>query len=128
MHMLWQLIAVVVCLMMCYGLVMKTKKKEMSENQALLWVVGAVGLLTLSCFPDIIPWVADLLGVWWPPATLIFFLLIVIILIVFHHTLSITALEAKQMELAMHVALLEEDNKELREKLEHLKEEGRKQG
>ncbi|KSV59498.1 hypothetical protein ASU35_08655 [Acetivibrio ethanolgignens] len=113
---------------MCYGLIMKTKKKEMSESQALLWVIGAVGLLTLSCFPDIIPWVADLLEVWWPPAILIFFLLIVIILIVFHHTLSITALEAKQMELAMHIALLEENNQELWEELAYLKEEERKKG
>ncbi len=127
MNILLQLIAITVCLLMCYGLIAKTKKKELSESQAFMWLVGTLGLLFLSFFPGVITWAADLLGVWWAPATLIFFLIVVIILILFHHTISVTALESKVTELAMHMILLEEKNKELENRSALSEKEGESQ-
>ena len=111
-------IAIVICLLMMLGLFRMMKKKKLSENKALLWLIGTLGLLILSCFPDLLKWIAGLLGIWWAPAALIFFLLIVIILIVFYHTLAISKFEGQIMEMAMQIALLKEKNNEMEKKPE----------
>lgn len=93
------------------------KRKKLSENQAMLWLAGAFGLLILSVFPEILTKVAGLLGIWWAPAALIFFLLIVIILIIFRNTITISEMETEIKELAMQIALLKNENEELQAKL-----------
>lgn len=116
-------IAIMICLLMMLGLFRMMKKKKLSENKALIWLLGTLGLLILSCFPDILKWIAGLLGIWWAPAALIFFLLIVIILIVFYHTLAISKFESQIMEMAMQIALLKEKNNEM-EKKPQMNQEG----
>lgn len=108
-----QIVSIAVCLLMLYGLCQEMKKRNLSENQAILWIAGAAGLLLLSIFPQILPWAAELLGIWWPPASLIFFFLIVIIMIILRHTVTISSMETEIKELAMQVALLKDENSEL---------------
>ena len=112
-----QILSVAVCLLMLYGLCREMKKKHLSENQAILWIAGVAGLLILSVFPKILPWAAQLLGIWWPPASLIFFFLIVIILIILRHTITISSMETVIKELAMQIALLKDENTELENRL-----------
>lgn len=111
-----QIVAIIVCLVMFYGLFQEMKKRRLSESSAILWFLGVIGLLVLSCFPGILNWVAGLLGIWWAPAALIFFALLVIILIIFYHSLGISQLESQVLELSMQVALLKDENEELRQK------------
>ena len=112
-----QILSVAVCLLMLYGLCREMKKKHLSENQAILWIAGVAGLLILSVCPKILPWAAQLLGIWWPPASLIFFFLIVIILIILRHTITISSMETEIKELAMQIALLKDENTELENRL-----------
>jgi len=118
MSLLLQVVAVFICILMMLLLFKKMKQKKLSEEQALFWLTGVLGLLILSCFPQILGWIANLLGIWWAPATLIFFLLVVIIFIIFHHTIVITRMESEIKELAMQVVLIKEE----KEKLEHILE------
>ena len=113
MSIILQIVSIAVCLLMLYGLCQEMKKRNLSENQAILWIAGAAGLLLLSIFPQILPWAAELLGIWWPPASLIFFFLIVIIMIILRHTVTISSMETEIKELAMQVALLKDENSEL---------------
>ena len=98
------------------------KNKKMDEFQAIAWLVGAMGIIILGLFPQIITWAADFLGVWWAPAVLIFFLLVVMFFIVFRHAQSISVLNAQMMEASMQLALLKEENETLKEKLANAKE------
>ncbi|WP_243126415.1 DUF2304 domain-containing protein [[Clostridium] hylemonae] len=118
MSILLKIISIVVCLLMFYGLCLEMKKRNLSENQAVLWLGGVLGLLLLSVFPQILPWAADILGIWWPPAALIFFLLVVIILIILRHTITISEMETEIKELAMQLTLLKDENKDLKTKIE----------
>lgn len=118
MNILLQSIAVTICILMLVGLFRMMKKKKLSESRALLWIMGVLGLLILSCFPGILKWVAGILGIWWAPASLIFFLLIIIILIVFYNTLVISQLEGQAVEMAIQIALLKERNKEIEQDME----------
>lgn len=94
------------------------KNRKLTENQAVMWIGGTVGLLLLSLFPSILKWLSGLLGIWWAPASLIFFFLVVIVVIVLRHTMSISLLDNEINELAMQVMLLKERNEELEEKLQ----------
>lgn len=117
MSIILQIVSIAVCLLMLYGLCQEMKKKHLSENQAILWIGGVAGLLILSIFPQILPWAAGLLGIWWPPASLIFFFLVIIILIILRHTVTISAMETEIKELAMQIVLLKESNSDLENKL-----------
>lgn len=112
-----KIISILICLLIIYGLCREMKRKKLSENQAMLWLAGAFGLLILSVFPEILTKVAGLLGIWWAPAALIFFLLIVIILIILRNTITISEMETEIKELAMQIALLKNENEELQTKL-----------
>ena len=117
MGLILQIIAVGICVFLLLFLFKKMKQKKLSEEQAIFWILGVLGMLVLSCFPKILGIIADILGIWWAPATLIFFLLIVILLIIFYHTETITRMEAEIKELAMQVVLLKEEKEKLEEKL-----------
>ncbi|KMZ55349.1 DUF2304 domain-containing protein [Dorea sp. D27] len=112
-----KVISIAVCLLMVYGLCQEMKKRNLSENQAILWLGGVLGLLLLSAFPQILSAVAGFLGIWWPPAALIFFLLVVIILIILRHTVTISGMEAEIKELAMQLTLLKDENEEIKKEL-----------
>ncbi len=118
MGILLQGIAVAVCLAFLYGLNRAMKNRKLTENQAVMWIGGTVGLLLLSLFPSILKRLSGLLGIWWAPASLIFFFLVVIVVIVLRHTMSISLLDNEINELAMQVMLLKERNEELEEKLQ----------
>lgn len=118
MGILLQGIAVAVCLAFLYGLNRAMKNRKLTENQAVMWIGGTVGLLLLSLFPSILKRLSGLLGIWWAPAALIFFFLVVIVVIVLRHTMSISLLDNEINELAMQVMLLKERNEELEEKLQ----------
>lgn len=114
MNAILKIVSVLICLLILYGLCREMKKRHLSESQAMLWIGGTLGLLFLSIFPEILGWVAELLGIWWPPATLIFFCLIVVILIILRHTITISAMEMQIQELAMQITLLKDENQELK--------------
>lgn len=118
MGILLQGIAVAVCLAFLYGLNRAMKNRKLTENQAVMWIGGTMGLLLLSLFPSILKRLSGLLGIWWAPASLIFFFLVVIVVIVLRHTMSISLLDNEINELAMQVMLLKERNEELEEKLQ----------
>lgn len=118
MSIILQILAVAICIGMMILLFKKMKQKAISEEQALYWLLGILGLLILSCFPKILLWAAGILGIEWAPATLIFFMLLVIIFISFHHTIAISRMDAEIKELAMQTALLQEEKNRLEEKLE----------
>lgn len=118
MGILLQGIAVAVCLAFLYGLNRAMKNRKLTENQAVMWIGGTVGLLLLSLFPSILKRLSGLLGIWWAPASLIFFFLVVIVVLVLRHTMSISLLDNEINELAMQVMLLKERNEELEEKLQ----------
>ena len=113
-HFYITILCLVICV--CFGLVffipiLRKKVLDVYKRQ------GVAGLLILSVFPKILPWAAQLLGIWWPPASLIFFFLIVIILIILRHTITISSMETEIKELAMQIALLKDENTELENRL-----------
>ncbi len=106
--------AIAVALLIIFWVLRVSKKKELNEIHALLWLLGSVGLIILGIFPEIIMWFSELLGVYWPPSLLIFFLLVLAFLLLFSHSKTVSILTNQITELTMQVSLLKHDNDELR--------------
>lgn len=123
MGILLKFIAVVVCLAMLYGLGKQIIKKNLSESQAIFWIVGVLGLLVLSVFPQILTIVAGWLGIWWPPATLLFFLVILLLIILLLHTITLSKREAEIIEMAIQISLLKDEVEDLKKQMT-IKERG----
>jgi len=123
MSILLQSIAILICLVMLFGVFREMKRQHMSESKALLWILGIVGLLILSCFPGGLMWIARVLGISWAPAVIVFFALISIMIILFYHTRNVSELEAQMKEMAMQVALLKEQAEELKSQLKDAQNE-----
>ncbi|MGN1157857.1 MAG: DUF2304 domain-containing protein [Agathobacter sp.] len=93
-------------------------EKRMSESQSVLWlVIGAVAII-LGIFPDLIPMIANALGIWYAPSILLLVVSIGLILIAFFNSIVVSKNTSEIHELAIQIALLKEENKELKRKLE----------
>ena len=126
MSILIQIAAVVIGLAMILWVLDTMKKKKLNEAQSIFWLIGAVGIIILGIFPQLLSWMAGLLGIWWEPAILLFFLIILLLFITFNHTREISVLLNQLTELSMQIALLKYDNEKLRKKLDGLDEEKEK--
>lgn len=116
MGILLKIIAICVCVTMLYWLGQQMIKKNLSESQAVFWIVGVLGLLVLSVFPKILSIVAGWLGIWWAPATLLFFLVILLLVIVLLHTITLSKHEGEIIEMAIQISLLKDEIEELKKK------------
>lgn len=95
-------------------------KKYMSESQSVLWMVIGVAAIILGVFPDLIPLIADWLGVWYAPSVLLLFVSIGLLLIVFYNSVVASKHSNELSELALQISLLKEENKELKGKIEEM--------
>jgi len=99
-------------------------KKYMSESQSVLWMVIGVAAIILGVFPDLIPMIADWLGVWYAPSVLLLFVSIGLLLIVFYNSVVASRHSNELNELALQISLLKEENKELKGKIEEMEVQG----
>lgn len=122
MGILLQIVAVGVCLTLIYIIFKSMREKKMAEGQALPWIIGVLGLLVLSLFPQILQMVAGFLGIWWEPSILIFFFIILFAVIIFHHTIMLSQVEGQIYELSMQLVVLKEKNQQLEKEVLALRE------
>lgn len=88
--------------------------KKMSESQSVLWIVIGMAAIILGVFPSLIPMIAGKLGIWYPPAVLLLIVSIGLLLIVFRNSVVASIHTDQLHELAIQVALLRDENSELK--------------
>ena len=116
------LLTIAIGIVMVFFVLKSMKAKKMDEFQAVAWLLGSLGIIVFGIFPQILGWLADLLGVWWPPAVLIFFLLVLAFFMLFRHAQAISVQTARLTELSMQVTLLQHENELLKKQLEKSEE------
>jgi len=95
-------------------------KKHMSETQAILWVLIGLAAVVLGIFPNLIPWIAGALGIWYAPSILLIAATIGLLLIQFSSSIVLSEQVDKTHELAMQIALLRDENEALKKKIEEM--------
>jgi len=79
------------------------RRRRLREKYAAIWVVIALGTLIVAAFPQLLRWVADLVGIQ-TPSNLLFFG-------------SLIVLFAVSLQLSREVGLLEEQSRRLAEEV-----------
>ena len=79
------------------------RRRRLREKYAAIWVVIAIGTVVVAIFPQILRWLADLIGIQ-TPSNLLFFG-------------SLIVLFAVSLQLSREVGLLEEQSRRLAEEI-----------
>ena len=94
------IVAAVAALVLVFELL---RRRRLREKYAAIWVVIAVGTVVVAMFPQILRWLADLIGIQ-TPSNLLFFG-------------SLIVLFAVSLQLSREVGLLEEQSRRLAEEI-----------
>jgi hypothetical protein len=94
------IVAAVAALVLVFELL---RRRRLREKYAAIWVVIAVGTVIVAIFPQILRWLADLIGIQ-TPSNLLFFG-------------SLIVLFAVSLQLSREVGLLEEQSRRLAEEI-----------
>lgn len=81
-------------------------KKRINERNTLLWIAGAVAIMLIALVPDILEFMAALLGVDYPPSLLFLVSTLILLVLILYQSIQISLLQDKCRELAQNLAIL----------------------
>ncbi len=79
--------------------------------ESIFWLIGTIVILVLSIFPNLIIWLAGLIGIEYAPSLLFLLVAVFLIFINFRNTQKIVKQKEKILSLAQDVAILKEEIK-----------------
>jgi hypothetical protein len=83
------------------------RRRRLREQYAWIWLLTAVGYLSVAAWPDLAVWVAKLIGASSPAATFTFFGLLFLFLLCIQFSVQLSRLAERNKDLAQHVAILD---------------------
>lgn len=86
---------------------MNVQKHMMSEGESILWMIGAICILILAIFPNIIIFLANAVGISYAPSLLFFLTSAFLLIFSFRNSQQLSILAEKNKELIQFNALLE---------------------
>lgn len=89
------------------------KRKSLNLKYTLLWILSGIVMLALSIFPQILNWMANLVGIYSPTNALFAVVSFCIIIILMSLTAIASRLNDKSKRLTQEMALLEKRIREL---------------
>lgn len=83
------------------------RRNKLSIKESFWWLIGAVAMLLLAIFPQVLDWAALILGISYPPTLLLTVCVIFLLFILFKDGRRIAKLQVQNIELEQQVALIE---------------------
>lgn len=115
----------IVAALLVLGVVIEMlRRRRLRERHAIWWLVAGILALIIGVFPQVLAWVAGLVGVEVPTNLVFFASLAVLFLVCLQHSSELTVLEAQSQTLAQDAALLELRIMELEKALARHEETG----
>ena len=102
-----QIVAVAITALIFLVILELVRRRRLVERYALLWMLAAVGLVTLAIWRDLLDIAADLLGVAYPPNALFLIALGVVFVLLLHFSVATSRLSEETKILAQEVARLD---------------------
>ena len=96
-------------------------KQNLSESKSVFWLFVAVFTLLAGIFPVMITHIARFLGIDYPPTFIFLGGTILLLAISFKHTIDMSKAEARYIELSVALSILKEENKQLTEHVNEIK-------
>lgn len=110
-----QIVVAVILVAALSVIINMVRRKSLELRYALAWLGVGIGTLILDCFPNLISWLAKVLGIASPPNMLFFCGFLFALMIIFVLTVAVSRMSNRIKELAQELALLEKechDNKD----------------
>ena len=89
--------------------VYKVRKSQLQIADAISWLIGAILLVLLSLFPEVVLWTADLLGFYSASNFILTMYTFFLIIIVFMQSIKLSILNEKVKNLNHYIALKEKE-------------------
>ncbi len=89
------------------------KKNLMSQDESILWMLGALFILILGIWPGLVGVLASCVGIDYAPSLLFLLACIFLLIFVFRNSQQLSILREKNKELIQNVALLEKRIRDL---------------
>jgi hypothetical protein len=99
------------------------RRRRLLERYALVWLASAVILLALAIWQGLLGTIADAIGVFYPPTALFVIAFGFILLLLLHFSTAVSRLTDQTKVLAQRLALMEERQRDLENRLEEAGEE-----
>lgn len=101
------------------------KRKSLNLKYTLLWLFSGVIMLVLAIFPQILSWLAALVGVYEPTNALFAFMFFCVIIILMSLTAIVSKLNEKTKRVIQALALLEKRIRDLEEEKDAPQQSGK---
>ena len=107
-----QIIIALVVLTALAVIVNMIRRKKLELRYALIWLAVGICILVLDCFPELIGWLSEQVGIASPVNMLFFFGFCFSLVIIFALTMAMSRMSNRIKQLAQEVAIREKENKE----------------
>ena len=112
-----QIISILICVFLVAYVFELVRRKHLSEEYSMGWLVTGTLMLILSVSEDALRWVSELVGATLFTSTLFFFGLLFLMVICLHFSIRISALTKQVRTLTQHVGILDHEKKVLEKKI-----------
>ena len=112
-----QIISILICILLVAYVFELVRRKHLSEEYSMGWLVTGTLMLILSVSDDAIRWVSGLVGATLFTSTLFFFGLMFLMIICLHFSIRISALTQQLRTLTQHVGILNHEKKLLEKRI-----------
>ena len=108
-----RIIAILICIFLVAYVFELVRRKHLSEEYSMGWLVTGSLMLILSISEDLLVWVSDLVGATLFTSTLFFSGLVFLMIICLHFSIRISALTNQVRMLTQHLGILDYEKKTL---------------
>ncbi len=114
-----RIIAILICIFLVAYVFELVRRKHLSEEYSMGWLVTGTLMLILSISEDLLVWVSDLVGATLFTSTLFFSGLVFLMVICLHFSIRISALTNQVRKLTQNMAILDYEKKYLESVVEN---------
>ena len=108
-----RIISILICIILVAYVFELVRRKHLSEEYSMGWLVTGTLMLILSISEDLLMWFSNLVGATLFTSTLLFFGLAFLVMICLHFSIRISALTNNVRSLTQHVGMLHAEKKRL---------------
>ena len=112
-----RVIAILICVFLVVYVFELVRRRHLSEEYSMGWLVTGSLMLILSISEDLLVWISSLVGATLFTSTLFFFGLTFLVTICLHFSIRISALTNQVRTLTQHMGILHSEKKTLEEQV-----------
>ena len=114
-----RVIAILICIFLVVYVFELVRRRHLSEEYSMGWLVTGSLMLILSISEDLLVWISSLVGATLFTSTLFFFGLTFLVTICLHFSIRISALTNQVRTLTQHMGILHSEKQDLEEQVSH---------